>query len=93
MTFDLGTKLWNYQFWQHIVRHVDRVSMHHYGGVDEHALLGKLNFGSILNLLQQPQRCNPNRKLLDHNVVCVKYVALIGTRLCLSQHLAPSALQ
>ena len=53
--FNLGTKFWNYQFWQYIVRHVDRVSMHHYGGVDEHALLGKLNIESILNLLQQPQ--------------------------------------
>ena len=67
--------------------------MHHYGGVDKYALLGESKVESILNLLQQPQRCNLNRKLLDHNVVCVKYVALIGTRLCLSQHLARCALQ
>ena len=48
---------------------------------------------SVLSQLVAKIRCNLNRKLLDHNVVCVKYVALIGTRPCLSQHLARGALQ
>ena len=35
-----GTQLWNYVFRQHNLRHVDGISMHHYGRLDAHSLLG-----------------------------------------------------
>lgn len=37
----LGSQLWNHKFWQYSVCDADCISMHYYGGMDQHVVLGE----------------------------------------------------